>query len=143
VLITGSCHCGNIRFTLDWQPDPVEIPARTCACSFCTKYGGVWTSCPTGQLRIAVQHPGRVIRYEFGTRTAQFHGCSTCGIVPMVTSLIADRLFAVVNVNAFDNVNAGQLKLLPASFDGESVGDRLARRQRNWIGNVEFATLAP
>jgi hypothetical protein len=22
MLIHGSCHCGNIRFTLDWLPDP-------------------------------------------------------------------------------------------------------------------------
>jgi hypothetical protein len=140
MLITGSCHCGNIRFTLDWQPDPVEIPARACGCSFCQKHGGVWTSCPTGHLRIDVRHPERVIHYEFGTRTAQFHVCANCGIVPVVTSLIADHLFAVVSVNAFDSVEAAKLKRIPASFDGENVGDRLARRQRNWIGHVEFAT---
>jgi len=28
MLISGSCHCGNVSFTLDWQPDPTEIPAR-------------------------------------------------------------------------------------------------------------------
>ena len=71
MLISGSCHCGNVSFTLDWQPDPTEIPARACGCSFCTKHGGVWTSCPTGHLRIRVRRPERVAAYEFGTRTAQ------------------------------------------------------------------------
>jgi hypothetical protein len=138
--IRGSCHCGNIRFELDWTPDPVEIPARACGCSFCVKHGGVWTSCPSGRLRVAFLRPDRVTPYEFGTRTAQFHVCNDCGIVPLVTSRIEQRVYAVVSVNAFDDVEAGRFRRLPASFDGESEGDRLARRQRNWIGQVEFFT---
>ena len=35
MLLKGSCHCGNIRFELDWQPEPAEIPAHACTCSFC------------------------------------------------------------------------------------------------------------
>jgi hypothetical protein len=50
MLISGRCHCGNISFALDWRPEPSEIPARACTCSFCAKHGGVWTSCPTGSL---------------------------------------------------------------------------------------------
>jgi hypothetical protein len=142
MLITGSCHCGNLGFTLDWQPDPTEIPARACGCSFCTKHGGVWTSCPTGHLNIRVQRPERVARYAFGTRTAEFHVCTECGVVPVVTSLIETRVYAVVNVNAFDNVDALRLKRSPASFDGENEGDRLARRQRNWIGSVVWERMA-
>jgi hypothetical protein len=129
-----------LSFTLDWKPEPTEIPARACGCSFCVKHGGVWTSCPTGSLRVTVRFPERVARYEFGTKTAQFHVCTECGIVPVVTSLIADRLYAVVSVNAFDNVDAAMLKHRPASFDGEGQSNRLARRQRNWIGDVEFVS---
>jgi hypothetical protein len=145
MIIHGSCHCGNIRFVLDWQPEPATIPARACGCSFCVKHGGVWTSCPTGRLRIDVRHPDRVLHYEFGTKTARFHVCEDCGVVPVVTSLIDGRLYAVVSVNAFDDVEARLLERTPASFDGESEGDRLARRRRNWIGNVTFdaLTLAP
>jgi len=138
VLITGSCHCDNIRFTLDWLPDPSEIPARECGCSFCVKHGGVWTSCPAGKLRVTMRRREKVVPYVFGTRTAEFHVCTDCGVVPVVTSRIADRLYAVVSSNAFDNVDPKLLRRLPASFDGESEGDRLGRRQRNWIGSVEF-----
>jgi hypothetical protein len=136
--IGGSCHCGNIGFTLDWLPEPTTIPARACGCSFCVKHGGVWTSCPGGRLRVTVRSPARVSRYAFGTKTAEFHVCRDCGIVPVVTSLIAGRLYAVVSVNAFDGVAASRLERTPASFDGESEGDRLARRRRNWIGDVEI-----
>jgi len=140
MLITGSCHCRNLSFILDWKPAPTEIPARACGCSFCVKHGGVWTSCRTGRLRITVMRPERVTPYEFGTRTAQFHVCMDCGIVPVVTSQIAGRVYAVVSVNAFDNVDAAMLRRSPASFDGENEGDRLKRRQRHWIGDVVFVS---
>ena len=136
--IHGKCHCGNIAFALRWEPDPVEIPARACTCSFCTKHGGVWTSDPAGMLRVVVREPAFASRYAFDTRTAEFHVCSRCGIVPVVTSRIDGHLYAVVNVNAFEGVDASLLRRAPASFYGEGTEDRLARRQRNWIADVEL-----
>jgi len=138
MLIHGKCHCGNIGFSLTWEPDPGEIPARACSCSFCTKHGGVWTSNPDGALKVLVQDPSRVSRYAFGTRTAEFHVCTRCGIVPVVTSRIDGHLYAVVSVNAFEGVDPSLLSRAPASFDGEGEGTRLARRKRNWIAEVEF-----
>jgi len=135
--ISGSCHCGNITFSLDWRPEPAEIPARACSCSFCLKHGGLWTSCPTGSLRITIRQPALVSRYSFGTRTAEFHVCSSCGVVPVVTSRIDGRLYAVVSVNAFQDVNPVLLKRAAARYDGESESARLARRKLNWIADVE------
>jgi hypothetical protein len=139
MLISGSCHCGNISFTLRWDPDPKEIPARACDCTFCTKHGGVWTSNPRGVLRVVVRDPTQRRPYQFGTRTADFHICTRCGVVPVVTSYIDGHLYAVVSVNAFEGVPASLLKRGPASFDGEGTDDRLARRKRNWISDVEFS----
>lgn len=138
MLISGACHCGNISFKLDWQPEPKEIPARACSCSFCIKHGGVWTSCPTGSLAVRVKDSTRVSTYAFGTKTAEFHVCASCGIVPVVTSTVDGHVYAVVSVNAFDNVNPSLLQRALVSFDGEGQGDRLARRERNWISRVEF-----
>jgi hypothetical protein len=138
MLITGSCHCANISFALAWEPEPSEIPARACTCSFCIKHGGVWTSCPTGSLKVTVNDPSLVSKYAFGTKTAQFHICSKCGVVPVVTSRIDGRLYAVVSVNAFEGVEPSLLRRASATFEGEGEGDRLARRKRNWIANVEY-----
>ena len=135
--ISGSCHCGNITFSLDWRPEPAEIPARACSCSFCLKHGGLWTSCPTGSLRITIRQPALVSRYSFGTRTAEFHVCSSCGVVPVVTSRIDGRLYAVVSVNAFQDVDPALLKRAAAGYDDESESARLARRKLNWIADVE------
>jgi len=136
MLIRGKCHCGNIAFTLTWVPDPKEIPARACGCSFCTKHGGVWTSNPKGALEVSVEEPALVSHYQFGTKTAEFHVCTRCGIVPVVTSRIEGRLYAVVSVNAFENVDAALLKRGPTNFDGEGTDSRLARRTRSWIPDV-------
>jgi len=138
LLIDGSCHCGNIAFTLSWEPDPAEIPARACDCSFCTKHGGVWTSNPKGKLRVAVKDPSLASKYAFGTGTADFHVCTRCGIVPVVTSELDGKLYAVVSVNAFNNVDPALLKRAPMSFGSETVETRLARRKRGWIADVEF-----
>jgi hypothetical protein len=138
MLIAGRCHCGNISFTLRWDPEPAVIPARACSCSFCVKHGGVWTSCPTGALRVDVQHPSLVSKYSFGTKTAEFHICSRCGIAPVVTSRIDGRLYAVVSVNAFEGVPSSLVHADPVTFDAESEEVRLARRKRNWIANVEY-----
>lgn len=136
MLIRGKCHCGNISFALAWEPDPAEIPARACTCTFCVKHGGVWTSSPSGSLRVSIADPRRVSRYEFGTRTAQFHVCSTCGIAPVVTSRIEGRVYAVVSVNAFEGVDPALIRRAPMSFEGEETSTRLARRARNWIADV-------
>jgi len=141
MLIHGRCHCGNIAFTLDWTPEPAEIPARACTCTFCTKHGGVWTACPAGSLAVTVRDPARVSRYAFGTKTAEFHICTVCGVVPLVTSRIDDRLYAVVNVNTFENVEPSLIRRSPSTLDGESGHERLARRKRHWIGRVDYAEL--
>jgi hypothetical protein len=138
MLIHGSCHCENISFTLTWEPAPLEIPARACGCSFCSKHGGVWTSNPSSSLSVKVRKPALVSKYAFGTRTAEFNVCSRCGIVPLVTSEIDNHLYAVVSVNAFVGVDPSLLRHAAANFDEESEGVRLARRKHNWIANVRY-----
>lgn len=138
MLIRGRCHCGNISFALTWQPEPSEIPARACTCTFCTKHGGIWTSCPTGSLKIVISEPSLVSNYTFGTKTAQFHICSRCGVAPVVSSQIDGHRYAVVNVNAFEGVEPSLLRRSPVTFEDESEDIRLARRKRHWIANVEY-----
>ena len=139
MVIHGSCHCGNVSFELSWEPDPAEIRARACDCTFCTKHGGVWTSNPDGALTVKVQDPTLVSKYAFGTRTAVFHVCTRCGIVPVVTSLIDERLYAVVSVNAFNDVDPSMIRRAPISLDDETEETRLARRKRGWIAQVRFS----
>jgi len=58
--------------------------------------------------------------------------------VPVVTSTIDNNLYAVVNVNAFQAIDASLIKRAASDFESEEQGSRLARRKRNWIGRVEY-----
>jgi hypothetical protein len=140
MLIHGRCHCGNIAFKLTWEPDPAEIRGRACDCTFCTKHGGVWTSNPGGSLQVRIGNAVLVSKYAFGTETAEFHTCARCGVVPLVTSRVDGRLYAVVNVNTFENVDPALIRRAATSFGGEEQGSRLERRKRNWIGDVKLVT---
>jgi hypothetical protein len=135
-MITDSCHCANISFTLRWPEAMAEIPARSCGCTFCVKHGGVWTAHPRAALRVQISDIGAVARYAFGTETAEFLVCARCGVAPLVTSQIEGVTYAVVNVNSFDNVDRARLRVEAASFDGEDVQARLARRRGKWIADV-------
>jgi hypothetical protein len=139
VQINGSCHCGNISFSLEWPDDAPEIPARRCGCTFCVKHGGVWTSHTRARLRARVTEPGMMARYAFGTETASFLVCAHCGVAPLVTSQIEGTLYAVVSVNSFDGVDRSRIQVQPASFEGEEVASRLERRRRHWIADVVLA----
>jgi len=87
---------------------------------------------------VTVKDAALVSKYAFGTETAQFHICAECGVVPVVTCEIDGRLYAVVSVNAFEGVDPALFRRASASFDAEDKDGRLARRKRNWIGNVEY-----
>jgi hypothetical protein len=130
--IHGSCHCRNIRFTLDWPDSQLSIPVRAFGCSHCTKHRAVWTSHPDGGFHLQIADDSQVARYRFGTKTADFHVCSTCGVVPIVTCVIEGTRYAVANVNTFDDVDKSQLVETTANFEGETTENRLARRRRNW-----------
>jgi len=143
MILKGKCHCSNIAFELEWEGTPPEIPARACSCSFCVKHGGVWTSNPKSALRVTLRDAALVSKYVFGTETATFHICSRCGAVPLVTSEIAEHVYAVVNVNVLENVDQAWLRRAASSFDGEDIESRLARRSRNWIADVSFFDSKP
>jgi hypothetical protein len=98
----------------------------------------VWTANAASTLTMTIAQPELVSRYEQGTRTAQFHVCTKCGVVPVVTSKIDGHTYAVVNVNTFDDAARAKLVPAPVSFEGETESTRLARRKRGWIASVRF-----
>jgi hypothetical protein len=56
-----------------------------------------------------------------------------------VTSTIADKVYAVVNVNTFEGIDPSSLVRTATNFDGEDTGGRLERRERNWIRSVRIS----
>ena len=134
--ILGKCHCGNIEYEFVWPESGNEIPVRACSCTFCRKHSGVYTSHPQGQLKARVSDQSRVNKYAFGTKTAEFYICASCGVVPFATSKIQGKTYALVNGNTFEDVKPEDLVSSVTDVDSESIDGRLERRARNWIPQV-------
>ena len=134
--IEAVCHCGNIGVALDWSGPFPAIPVRACGCDFCRKHGAVWTSDPNGAFQLLIAEPARTAVYRFGSKTADFHVCPSCGVIPIVTSTIEGRRYAVFNANTFAHVDRSQFVVTATDFEGETIVGRLARRRRNWTAEL-------
>ena len=137
--IEGGCHCGNVSYRLVWPVEDDVIPARACGCSFCRPRRATYTSHPEARLEAVIRDRDRLSRYRFGTQTADFYVCRRCGGMTFAVSQINGRDHAVVNVSTLDDAEAMSFDLSSTDFDGETVDERLERRARNWIPNVNIS----
>jgi hypothetical protein len=126
----GACHCGAISTELQSDKTPAELGARTCQCSFCRAHGASWTSDPAGALTVRIAGP--VSRYRFGTGTADFLVCATCGVVPAVVAEMDGGLHGVVRVDCLAEREAFLAAAALSDYEGEALDDRLARRAGRW-----------
>jgi hypothetical protein len=131
MVIKGGCHCGNLHYELLWPQSLGDIAVRNCSCTFCQKHGDA-------ELEVGIDDTTMVSKYRFGTKTADFYVCSVCGVVPFIACEIDGQQYAVVNTRTFKDLAGKSLISSKSSFDGEETGDRLSRRQRNWIPRVRI-----
>lgn len=141
--LTGSCHCGSVEYSLDWPEQAECIPARECSCTYCSRFGGTWTSHPDASLVINFPHDHEPEKYRFGTATADFLFCGRCGITVAAVDENSGRPRAVVNIRTLHDDTTLSFERSVSHFDGESTDDRLGRRSRNWIGRVQIVSSAP
>jgi hypothetical protein len=127
----GACHCGNVEVRLESNKTARELGLRTDTCSFCNKHRALYTSDPEGALHIVARRADLVTRYRFGTKTADFLFCKTCGV--FVAAYMPEAALAVVNVNVLDARGAFfESELKVADLDKETLEQRLARRKVRW-----------
>ena len=126
-VIAGISNLGSIGPILGRRSQCAPVAVR-CARST----GPSGHRIPSGRFHLRIADDSRVTRYQFGTKTAHFHICLTCGVLPIATCMIEGTRYAVVNVNTFDGVDRSQLVETATDFEGETMENRLARRRRNW-----------
>ena len=76
-VLSGSCHCGAVRFTVEAS---LPLDVIECNCSICTKKGILHLIVPDAAL--AITGGEALATYTFGTHTAKHMFCRTCGIHP-------------------------------------------------------------
>ena len=130
--IEGSCHCGAIGFTLRTPQPPRQWQVRACQCSFCRSHGARTFADPGGSVAFALTAASKLNRYRFGLQTADFLVCRTCGVYVASVLTSPRGQFATVNINTLrEPVNTPDPQ--PVSYEGESIEQRQARRERRWM----------
>src|SRR5947209_2108298 len=96
----GGCHCGNLAFVFDASASFETLGLRSDQCSFCRAHAARHTSDSNGTVSISVRDSDALVRYRFGSRTADFLICGCCGVY--IGALMEDggKSRFVVNVNA-------------------------------------------
>jgi hypothetical protein len=134
---SGACHCKNIELRLESDKTALELGLRTDTCSFCHKHHALYTSDPEGALHITMHDADLVTRYRFGTKTADFLSCKTCGV--FLAAYMPEAALAVINVNALESraaFLANELKVV--DLDAETLEQRLLRRKARWTPVLSF-----
>ena len=124
----GGCHCGNLRWTLRSALSLIDLPVRTCGCDFCRKHGLLTTSDPLGELDFMLTDRQAVIRYRFGTKTADFLMCGRCGVYVGAQMEQAGRYYAVTNLRTLEN--GGEMGPMQPSAAAAPSMPYLVRRAR-------------
>ena len=122
----GRCHCGAL--SVEFETGKLLAP-RECQCSFCRKHHARSVSDPAGSAVIALGP--EAVRYRFGTQSGEFLLCGRCGVYLGAAQEIDGRLYAVLNLTAFDDPHEG-LAGEPMNYDGETGESRTARRRTRW-----------
>lgn len=71
----GSCHCGNVKFEIDWAADFVV----QCNCSICARKNAKMALVPETQFKL-IEGEEEVSMYQFNKKLAKHYFCKTCGI---------------------------------------------------------------
>jgi hypothetical protein len=104
---TGSCHCGDVGFTV--QGGAVE-QAIECHCSYCRRKGSLLWFVPQEALAITSGESG-LIPYTFNTRTIRHLICANCGCEAFALGQKPDgNKVAAINIRCLDAVDLAAIQ---------------------------------
>jgi hypothetical protein len=132
VTHTGRCHCGALAYEYQTSLAPAAWSVRACQCSFCRSHGALSTSDPQGSLTYVIRDAGRLVRYHFGLRTAEFLICARCGVYLGAVIATPRGRFGIININALQPQPAGLPQPKAVSYEAEDALGRTARRETRW-----------
>ena len=112
---TGSCHCGNVRYSVEGELDKVI----ECNCSHCARKGFLLWFVP--REKFTLETPDADIgTYLFNKRVIRHQFCRTCGTEAFAYGEDPKgHAMAAINVRCLEGVDLRALKHVP--FDGRSM----------------------
>jgi hypothetical protein len=119
----GSCHCGAVRFEADLD---LARGSGKCNCSICTKTRN-WSAMTTPASFRLLTDESALADYQFGTRSAHWLFCRTCGVRPFSRGYVpeAGGHYVAVQLACLDDAGVDELLSGPVrACDG---------RNNNWM----------
>jgi hypothetical protein len=141
--IEGGCHCGNLSYVFEASSPIDRLGLRACQCRFCREHGARNVSDPQGSVRIKVREAGKLRRYRFALKTADFLLCSDCGVYIGAMLEDGEAKWMTVNVNTFADPPAISHPIARMNFDDEGEATRRARRKAKWTPVLELLEEGP
>ncbi len=111
---SGSCHCGEVTFTVNAEP-PKE--AMSCNCSHCRRKGFLLTFVPAAQLSID-SGADRLTDYLFHKHAIIHQFCDRCGSQPFALGRSPDGDMRAVNLRCVPSIEIDALEV--QKIDGAS-----------------------
>ena len=131
MTINGGCYCHNIQYEFSPGRGVGELSFRRCSCSYCSRMGAIYTSDPSGSIKINIKDPDKISIYHFATGVVDFVFCSRCGIMPYARVVTNDRPYAVINARTAD-IDLDVVSVSSLAIAEESPEEAMLRRARNW-----------
>jgi hypothetical protein len=122
----GSCHCGAVRYRVDWEIDELT----TCDCSLCTMRNALMAKAPEQALAV-LEGEEHLTLYEWNTRRAKHYFCSKCGIYVFHRKRAAPDHFGV-NVFCLADLDPNAFPHRATEGENMTIEDPAARPE--WPG---------
>lgn len=125
-VFTGACHCGAVRFRVDWE----IAELTTCDCSLCVIRNAVMAKVPERALTV-LEGEDVLTLYQWNTRRAKHYFCRRCGIYVFHRKRAAPDHFGV-NAFCLEGFDPRSVPLRATEGANMTVEDPAARPE--WPG---------
>ncbi len=113
----GSCHCGQVRYTVEGLD--LTKPVIACNCSMCGRTGSLLAFVPATSFTL-LSGEDALTDYLFNKHVIHHLFCKVCGVKSFARGKAQDGSeMAAINVRCLDGVDVTKLQIV--HYDGKAA----------------------
>ncbi len=135
--LLGSCDCHNIEVA--WHTVDHSLVPRACQCAYCFGKSAAYVSKSGTRVDVRIRNSRLHKTIQHGSHSADFHECTNCDQVILVTAEIDGELYGALNANKLEN-RFGFPAPIEVNFSSQSAVEKRERWRQNWCYPVRITT---